>query len=81
MTKDEIFLIVKKNILAIMPELAEFTVTIDANLKNLGANSLDRSEIVMQSMRDLKLKLTLVELSKAKDIQGLIDVFYEKMHT
>lgn len=49
------------------------------SLKEIGADSIERVEIMTAAIEDLSLKMPLVELGRAKDIKGLIDILYEKM--
>ncbi len=76
MTKCEIFNVIKKNICDILPDVQECDIEIEQKLKELGANSIDRADVVVQSMEDLKLKIALVEFGKARNIEGLVDIFY-----
>jgi len=78
MTKNEIFQIVKKNTLEILPKVSEEMITIEQRLKDLGANSIDRMDIVTQTMEDLAIKIPAVELAQVQNIQELVDLLYEK---
>ncbi len=80
MNRDEIFAVIQKNVLDILFELDPSAVTPEGNLTDLGANSLDRADIVTQSMEDLNLNIPLVELGKVKDIPGLIGLFDSKLN-
>ena len=75
MNKEQIFEVIKKNVLDILFELDESAITIDKTLSELGANSLDRADIVTQTMEDLGMNIPLVELGKVKNITGLVDLF------
>jgi polyketide biosynthesis acyl carrier protein len=77
MTKNEIFQTLKKNVLEVLPKISPETITIDQRLKDLGANSIDRMDIVTQTMEDLAIKIPLVELAKVQNIQELVDLLYE----
>lgn len=79
MTKPEIFEILKQNIQYFLPDISEELITIEESLKNLGANSIDRMEIITKTMEDLQVKFPLVELGKLTNIEGLIDFLYEKV--
>ena len=79
MTKEEVFEVVKKNIVDILPDVVDGDIRISDQLKDLGANSVDRADIVIQSMEDLNLKLSLVELGVAKNIEGLVSLFHQKL--
>jgi len=78
MTKEDIFQIIKKNIIDVLPDIPDDIITPDKYLKDLGANSIDRMEIVTFTLEDLELKVPLVEIGELKGIQGLIDYLYEK---
>ncbi|QPM79760.1 phosphopantetheine-binding protein [Myxococcus xanthus] len=77
MRREEIFAIVKghaASVLSISPE----TVPWEGKLVELGANSIDRLEIVTMTMETLGLKFSLVELSEVDNIKALVDFFHEK---
>lgn len=77
MTQDEVFQAVKKVTMEVLPFLPAKEVTIEKELKDLGANSIDRMEVVTRSMEDLGLKVPLVEFGKVKNIKGLVDVLHK----
>lgn len=77
MGRDEIFSLVRQHaaaVLSISPE----QVPPEGRLVDLGANSIDRLEIVTMTMESLGLKFSLVELSNVDNIQGLVGFFHEK---
>lgn len=76
MTREQIFAIVKKNTLEVLPDVQPDDVRIEGQLKDLGANSIDRVEIVTMSMEDLDLQIPLVELGKVSNISGLVDILH-----
>jgi polyketide biosynthesis acyl carrier protein len=76
--KTIIFETIKKNIVEILPDLADREIKIENNLTELGANSLDRSEIAILSMQDLNLKIPLIELGSVHNINDLVNLFYAK---
>jgi polyketide biosynthesis acyl carrier protein len=78
MNKDKIFEIIKNNILEIMDELPNEAIKNEISLKELGANSIDRVEIITMSMEDLRLKIPLVDFAGIKNIGGLVAFFDEK---
>lgn len=81
MTKQEIFEVVVRNTREVLPELEGYTFQPTDQLANLGANSVDRAEIVMIIIEELDLKIPLVELSTAKNIGELVEVLYGKLQT
>lgn len=77
-TKEEIYQLANDNTIKILPGIIPEMITIDERLKDLGANSIDRMEIVTMTMESLGIKIPLVEFGKAENIEGLINLFYEK---
>lgn len=76
MTKNEIFEVVRRNLVEILPELEQVHIDPQQSMKDLGANSIDRADVVVQSMEELNLKFPLHELGGVENIQGLIDFFH-----
>jgi polyketide biosynthesis acyl carrier protein len=48
-------------------------------LKDLGANSIDRSEIVMMTLESLSLKIPLIHIARAENIGELASILHEKL--
>lgn len=78
MEKQDIFNAVVQNATEVLPSLAEHEVKPSDALKDLGANSMDRSEIVMMTLETLSLNVPLVQLAGASNIGELVDLLYEK---
>jgi polyketide biosynthesis acyl carrier protein len=76
MNRDYIFNIIKRQTLNVLPHVNEASITIDEQLKNLGANSMDRMDIVIASMEELGVKIPLLELAKASNINALVEILY-----
>ncbi len=76
MTKEEIFNVIQNNILEIMEKVTADDITIEKSLKDLGANSIDRMEIITMSMEELDIKIPLIEFAKVKNIHELIDLLF-----
>jgi polyketide biosynthesis acyl carrier protein len=74
--KEEIFNVIKSNTVRILPDVRPEDVTIEASLTDLGANSIDRVEIVMYSLQELGLKIPTPELHGLKNLKGLVDLFH-----
>ncbi len=77
-SKAEIFDIIKANLLELLPELDPSKIVPEESMKNLGANSIDRADVIIQTMEALELKFPLHELGKLTNIQGLIDEFHDR---
>lgn len=67
-----------ENTIEVIPELAQKEISRTDSLKELGANSMDRSEIIMMTLDSLSLNIPLVQLGGAKNIGELADLIYEK---
>lgn len=75
-SKVEIFEVIKGNLLEILPDLEPSRIVPAESMKNLGANSIDRADVIIQTMEVLELKFPLHELGGLKNIQDLVDDFY-----
>lgn len=80
MTRDDVFTVVKKNIREVLGHLNGQNIPIEASLKDLGANSLDRAEITVQCMEDLQIKIPLVEFGGISNIEGLVNLLTRKVN-
>jgi len=74
--KEKIFAVLKENTLRTLPDVVPNDVTIDGSLTDLGANSIDRVEIVMNSLQELQLKIPVPELHGLKNVRAVVDLFY-----
>jgi polyketide biosynthesis acyl carrier protein len=78
-TQEEIFDIVIRHAREVVPGLEEHRFQPSESLKELGANSMDRSEIVMMTLESLALTIPLVETARARNIGELVSVLHEKL--
>ena len=74
MTREEMFAVVKDNIREIIGVKGE-EILETHSMRDFGADSLDIVEVVSRSMKQLKLKVPRTELSTAKDLKDLLDLF------
>jgi polyketide biosynthesis acyl carrier protein len=80
-SKDEIFEIVKRHTCEVIPELNGHQFQRVDKLVDLGANSVDRAEIVSKTLEFLELQIPRVELFGTKNLGELVDVLYEKLQS
>lgn len=80
MTRDDVFTVVKKNIREVLGHLNGQNIPIEASLKDLGANSLDRADITVQCMEDLQIKIPLVEFGGINNLEGLVNLLTRKVN-
>ena len=78
--KTEILAVITEAIKEILPDVDESLINDNASLTELGANSIDRSEIVMQTMMDLGVKTSLGEMAALKNIGELANFYYEHIN-
>lgn len=76
--QEELFKLIIKNTCEIAPELEGHQFSQSDSLKNLGINSMDRSEVIMMTLEDLSLNIPLVDFHSAKNIGELATLFHDK---
>jgi polyketide biosynthesis acyl carrier protein len=74
MSRDEVERAVRDAITTILPGLPEDQITGDKHLKDLGADSVDRVEIIMALIDRLRLAEPMSRFSAVPDIDALVDV-------
>lgn len=79
MTVDEIFNMLVKNTTEVVFELEDHDFKMTDSLKELGANSIDRSEIIMMTLEDLDKEMPLVEFAKAGNMGELASLIHERI--
>ena len=72
--QQRVFGVVKSNLLKVVMDLKPDDITIDKSMTDLGANSVDRVEVVMYSVEELGLDVPRAELHGAKNIAGLVEI-------
>ena len=79
MTRDDIWNVIKKHLADAVDDLGVASIDTSKSMKDYGANSLDLVEVVLRSMRELKVKVSCAELNKLTNIDGLIDLFHKSV--
>ncbi len=79
MNKAEIINIIADHAREVIPSLAEHQFQPNEALKDLGANSIDRSEIIMMTLESLELNIPMIEIAGAENIGELASILYEKL--
>jgi polyketide biosynthesis acyl carrier protein len=74
--KQRIFEVIKANTLKVLADVRPEQVTPETALSDLGANSVDRVEVVMYSMEDLGLSVPPGELHAVANLRGLVEVLH-----
>lgn len=77
MTRDEVLTAVMKNVKELVPELETAGVDLNKTYRELDINSLDLVEIVTGTMRELKIKIPINELTTVKTPNNLVDLLFK----
>lgn len=80
MDRDSILALVIGQIRDVVPDLADRPITGDDAMADLGVDSIERSEIVMNAMEALGLDLPMVQLHGPRNLGELADLLHAK-HT
>lgn len=79
MTEEDIFAIVKKNLLDVRPLLDPKEITADRSMAELGANSVDRMEVITLTLEDLGLRIPLMSFAGVRNLKGLIETLHSHL--
>jgi polyketide biosynthesis acyl carrier protein len=77
-TKNEIFELILKHVHEVLPDLKGTSIGSSDSLRELGANSIDRADIVMGVMDDLSLEIPRIELLGPNNLGELVDLIHAK---
>ena len=78
MSKERILEIIVGHIGEVIPALAHHRFQPSDSLKALGANSIDRADIIMMTLESLSLDIPLIEMAKAQSIGELASIVHAK---
>ena len=78
MEQQDIFNLIVTHTKELLPELEDHNFTATDSLKDLGANSLDRSEIIIMTLEEMEANIPLVHMAKASNIGELATILCEK---
>lgn len=78
MNRNDIVELIARHSCEVISKLKNHEFKPSDKLVDLGANSVDRAEIVMMTVESLSLQIPRVELFGATNIGELADVHYEK---
>ena len=59
-------------------DMDESEIDVQESLRDLGANSVDRMEIIVETMRKIGVKINMLEFANIKNIQEMVDFLYER---
>jgi len=73
--REEIFEVVKTQIKSVIEGAKDRDIQETDSMANYGADSLEIVEVVSRSMKQTKIKIPRTELSSAKNLKDLLDLF------
>jgi polyketide biosynthesis acyl carrier protein len=77
-SKEAIFDIIVGHVREVVPALAGHPFKPADSLKALGANSVDRADILMMTLESLSLNIPLIEMARAECIGDLAGIIHAK---
>jgi polyketide biosynthesis acyl carrier protein len=75
-TRDEILAVIAEHTREVVPDLEQHNFNAADRLQDLGANSVDRAEIVMLVLNSLQLRIPLVDTFGPRNIGELADLLH-----
>jgi polyketide biosynthesis acyl carrier protein len=78
-TITDVFEVIADHARDVVPSLAGHAFRAEEALKDLGANSVDRSEIVMMTLESLSINVSLVELAEATNLGELASLLHGRL--
>lgn len=73
--RERTFAVIKDAIANVLPDLEVDGVSIEDRLHDLGADSVQRAEVLILAMDELGVKIPMVDFAHSKNIAGIVDVF------
>ncbi|NEC18260.1 phosphopantetheine-binding protein [Streptomyces parvus] len=68
---DAVLTAIRGSVLVVLPEVDPDRVTEDVSLTDLGANSIDRVDVVTMTMDELGISLSVTDFADVSDIGSL----------
>lgn len=78
MSKSEIFETIVRHVREVMPHLQDVALQPSDSLRDLGANSIDRADIVIGVMEELSLEIPRIELLTPNNLGELADLIHAR---
>jgi polyketide biosynthesis acyl carrier protein len=79
MNEREVFDIIVGHTREVIPALEDRRLGVEDSLRALGANSVDRSEIIMMTLQSLSANISMVDLARAENIGQLAGLIHGKL--
>lgn len=76
MNRNELLNIIKNNMIKVIGPIIPEDISPSMELKDFGADSIQRVDIISLSIEEAGLNIPLVEFGRAKTIQDIADILY-----
>ncbi|MCA1909383.1 MAG: acyl carrier protein [Magnetospirillum sp.] len=80
MDRDTIWAVIVGQIREVVPELADRPIAETESMAELGLDSIERSEIIMNTLEAIGLDLPMVQVHGPKNLGELADLLHAKRH-
>lgn len=77
MTKEAIYELLTGAIVEIIPEIEVDEIQPEISLKDIGANSVDRMDIIVRTMELTQVNIPLVKFGGMKTIKDIVNLIFE----
>jgi polyketide biosynthesis acyl carrier protein len=77
-SKESIIEVIFRHTREVIPGLEDHQFRPGDSLRALGANSVDRADIIMMTLESLSLNVPLIAMAKAENIGELAGIIHEK---
>lgn len=68
---DNIFKILREQIQDVLPNLKSEPILMNSSLSEMGISSIDRAQIIIQTLEQLNLPISFEQIAETKNIQEL----------
>lgn len=73
--RERAFRAIQHAIAEVLPSLEVGKLTVDDRLHDLGADSVERAEVLILAMEELAVNVPMVDFAQSKNIAGIVGVF------
>jgi polyketide biosynthesis acyl carrier protein len=80
MQKELVFKVVIQKIAEILPEVSPEQITMQHSLHDIGANSIDRADIIMNTVAEIDVDIPMLEFGGAKNIGDIVELIHRKLN-
>ena len=79
MNANDVLRIIQEQTKQVVPKLKDLELKFDDKLLDLGVNSLERAQIIMQTLEILNLRISLIETVGLKNVEELTQLLVRRL--